>query len=122
MLSKPSLESSPGSSAAASIGRSSRSRTAFAYSARFRRCSAGAPGFGAAARRDRDASSSRGREASSVARSGRGAPAGGIMPVRSLRIDLLPHLRLAAGGVPTSSAVEREAAGARARALWQVTQ
>ena len=46
MLSKPSLESSPGSSAAASTGRSSRSRTALAYSVRLRRWSAGAPGSG----------------------------------------------------------------------------
>ena len=44
MLSKPAAESSGGSSALTSTSSASRSRMALAYSARFRRCSAGAPG------------------------------------------------------------------------------
>ena len=50
MLSNPSLESSPGSSACRhrSADRAGREWRC-AYSARFRRCSAGAPGFGCAA-------------------------------------------------------------------------
>ncbi len=47
MLSKPATESSPGSNAATSTGSSMRSRTAFAYSVRFKRRKPGAPGFGA---------------------------------------------------------------------------
>ncbi len=45
MLSKPNAESSGGSNARTSTSRSRRSRIAFAYSARFKRRSAGAPGF-----------------------------------------------------------------------------
>ena len=120
MLSKPSLESSPGSSAAASIGRSSRSRTALPYSARFRRCSAGAPGFGAAAAARSIASSIVAAKRSSVARSGRGAPLGGIMPVRTLRTTF-SQVCGSRPGVRDVEHVERETAGLQ-RWLWQVAQ
>jgi hypothetical protein len=85
MLSKPSLESSPGNSVPGSIGRSRRSRMAFAYSARFRRCSPVAPGLGAASAARSMVSAAAVATPSSAARSGRGAPLGGIMPVRTLR-------------------------------------
>src|SRR6185436_12174643 len=48
MLSKPSAESSGGSSAAASTSSASRSRIAFAYSARLSRWIAGRPALGCA--------------------------------------------------------------------------
>ena len=50
MLSKPLAESSGGSSVATSISRSSRSRTTFAYSVRFRRWSTTDPGLTRAGR------------------------------------------------------------------------
>jgi hypothetical protein len=49
MLSKPEVESSDGRYFAASIGRSSRSRTTLAYSVRFKRCRPGAGVKGTAA-------------------------------------------------------------------------
>ena len=54
-LSKPSRASSAAASSAGSISRASRSCTAFAYSLRFRRCSARCPGSGCAAARGRAA-------------------------------------------------------------------
>ena len=67
MLSKPSLESSAGSSVEASISSASRSRMALAYSVRFRRCSPVVPGLGlAAAARSSAVSSLVRRNASSV--------------------------------------------------------
>ena len=120
MLSKFSLESSPGSSVVASTGRSSRSRTAFAYSARLRRCRTGAPGLGLAAAARSSASSSCEVTRSSVARSGRGAPLGGIMPVRSFRTTF-SH---ACGSRPTCSTSSWSSTSPPAfiRSLWQVAQ
>ena len=116
MLSKPSLESSPGSSAAASIGRSSRSRTALAYSVRFSRCSTGAPGFGAAAAARSIVASTAAANPSSVARSGRGALAGGIMPVRTFRTTF-SHVCALAPGLRDVEPIERQAAGPHPRVV-----
>ena len=65
----------------------SRSLTARAYSARFRRWNGREPGIGIdARRRDRCASRAPRPARRAVGRSGRRAPGGGIMPARSLRI------------------------------------
>ena len=110
MLSKPPLESSPGNSVVASTVTSSRSRTAFAYSARFKRCSAGAPGFGAArAAASSDCSSQR-TNASTLASAGRGSPGGGIKCPRSLRIAV-SQTSASACRLGRLSAIEREVAG-----------
>ena len=120
MLSKPSLESSPGRRAAASTGSASRSRTALAYSVRFSRCSAGAPGLGAAAAARSIVASTVAASPSSVARSGRGALAGGIMPVRTLRTTF-SHT---CGSCPACATVSPSSARPPvfSRVLWQVTQ
>ena len=78
MLSKPDVESSDGRYFAASMSRSSRSRTTLAYSVRFSRCSPGGGVNGFAVR-----SSSFSNEAIIVlksAGSGRFMPTGGICP------------------------------------------
>ena len=65
-----------GRSAVTSTSRPSRSRMALAYSARFRRWSAGRPGSGRAAAAASTVSSREAASASSTARSGRRAPCG----------------------------------------------
>ena len=86
MLSKPKPESSAGSSVRVSTSSARRSRTALAYSARFRRWTAGRrPGFGSAAAAASIAVSRRAATPSYCASLGRGRPAGGIARVRSLR-------------------------------------
>jgi hypothetical protein len=88
MLSKPWLMSSVGSSGATSTSTASRSRTEFAYSVRFNRCSAGLPGLGWSAAAWSIPFSRDVRKTFVAAALGRGRPAGGIMPARSLRITL----------------------------------
>ena len=110
MLSKPALESSPGRSVAASTGMSSRSRTAFAYSARFKRCSAGAPGLGAARAA---ASSEVSSQPTSASTRGLLGPrlAGRRHQVPAQLADRrLPHLGICCD-VGTIDAIEREVAG-----------
>ena len=86
MLSNPLLSSSAGSSPAASTSSARRSRIAFAYSVRFRRCMRVRPGRGfISAARSSDVSRNVAR-APSVAASGRAAPTGGIMPARTFRM------------------------------------
>ena len=85
MLSKPYAASSGGRSEVTSTSRSSRSRIAFAYSARFRRCRIGAPGLGCAAASASSAASSADCTARYVASSGRREPCGGIVRASSLR-------------------------------------
>ena len=126
MLSKPLLTLSAGSSNEKSISfgsasSASRSRTAFWYSVRLKRCSSGSvPGFGFAAA-ERSSSLSRNVATESyVALSGRGAPGGGIVAERSLRMTFsqtsgLALTRLVSAGSITSPAVF-------SRALWHVTQ
>jgi hypothetical protein len=120
MLSNPSAESSPGSIEAASIGRSSRSRMAFSYSVRLRRGSTRVPGSGAAAACRSSTDSMWPARRSKVARSGRGAPAGGIMPVRSLR-TAFSH---STGFAPARSTLRlaSDIPPAFSRSLWQVAQ
>jgi hypothetical protein len=119
-LSKPSLESSPGSSTVASIGRSSRSRTALPYSVRLRRWRDGAPGLGAANAARSIVFSTVAANASSVVRSGRGAPLGGIMPVRTLRTTFSQVC--ASLYAPVTARASSARPPARVRPLWQVSQ
>ena len=84
---------------------------------RFSRCSAGAPGIERRAAAAIERCLERGRERLREPRSaGFGAPSGGIMPVRSLRTTFSHVL-----GMPVDvrgiERIEREAAGACARAL-----
>ena len=85
-LSKPYAESSGGSSVEGSTSSASRSRIAFAYSARFRRCRTGRPGLGlAVAARSSDVVSHE-TSATRVPASGCGALCGGIIPTRTFLI------------------------------------
>ena len=106
LLSNPYAALSPGSSAAESISSASRSRIALRYSMRLRRCSVGRPGLGcSAAARSRPASSDA-ATLSATGLSGRGRPAGGIAPVRSLRTTFsqASACSLTCAGSSTSSA------------------
>ena len=75
----------------------------------------------AAAAARSSASSTAAANRSSVARSGRGAPAGGIMPVRSLRTTF-SQVCGSRPGCSTSSLIEQRDLLYASRALWQVTQ
>ena len=116
MLSKPYAESSGGRSEVTSTLRSSRSRTAFAYSARFRRCRIGAPGFGCAAASASSAASSAACTAWYVASSGRRTPCGGIERACSLRTTFSQSSGFEPGprGV---DALERQTAGLQTLAV-----
>ena len=119
MLSNPSLEPSAGSSGVTSTSRSSKSRMAFVYSVRFRRCSAGvsrlALGSATASRRPSiDAAN-----ASSRSREGRGDPLGGIIPVFTLRTAFSQRSRSAAIFVRSGSSTSPPLF---TRSLWQVMQ
>ena len=136
MLSKPKLESSAGRKSSASSSTASRSRTALRYSVRFRRWNvADRPGSRVAAQLASSSPSSQSRKPSRAAASGRGRPAGGITPPRSLRTTR-SH---SAAWPPTSarSRVSRVSPTARScptsgdagrpspftvPSLWQVTQ
>ena len=115
MLSNPAEESSGGSSALTSTSSASRSRMAFAYSARFRRCSAGAPGIEPPRRRAIERGFERRGNVSRAAAGGFGAFSGGIMPVRSLRTTF--SQTSAWPSTAWAQRVERQAAGLRARVV-----
>ena len=83
MLSKPWSDSSAGSNDSASMSSPSKSRTALLYSNRFRRCSEGLPAFGCATASESSSLSKCAKNASKVALSGRGIPAGGMAPLRT---------------------------------------
>ena len=90
---------------------------ALAYSVRFSRCSAGAPGLGPRPRgaiERRPPRRRRSRRAS--ARSGRGAPLGGIMPVRTLRTTF-SHVCGSRPACATSSLSSEQAAGLHPRVV-----
>ncbi len=84
MLSKPSAMSSAGNSSVASISTARRSRTAFAYSLRLRRCRTTWSGRCGLPARSSDSSSQATRESIDAA-SGCLAPGGGMTRPRSLR-------------------------------------
>ena len=93
---------------------------ALTYSKRFIRREATRPGFGSAAAARSSADSSAAVKVSAAARSGRGRPAGGIWPARSLRttfssVSACAPTRARSTWSSSSSAVRR-------RSLWQVTQ
>jgi len=85
ILSKPYAESSGGSSDAESISRSRRSRMALAYSVRFSLWSGARPGFGLTAAARSSSVVNQEVRPSEAARSGRGAPGGGITPAFTFR-------------------------------------
>ena len=123
MFSNPSSSSSGGSSASGSTSSPNRSRTALLYSTRLRRCTVVRPGFGSAAAARSNSSSSQPATVSYVTASGRGRPAGGIMPLRSFATTF-SH---ASACAPTSSASSRsrEIGTVPARSplsLWQARQ
>ncbi len=96
MLSKPRAESSGGRSVVASISRSSRSRTALAYSVRLRRCRTTEPGLACAAALRSISASSQSR---SPSYSGKGRPADsrrGHQAGAQFAHDLFPHLGVVA--------------------------
>ncbi len=78
MLSKPSLSSSFGNSAATSTLSPNRSFTAFAYSVRLSLCSATRPGFGACSAAASSVVSNQCTSESRIAGDGRAEPGGGI--------------------------------------------
>ena len=106
------------------MSNASRSRTAFWYSVRLRRCSGSVrPGLGCAAATRSISVSSQAANPSLAAASGRGLPAGGIEPVRSFLITFSQTSALP--GTSARSAV-RSAIGtvprAASRSLWHVRQ
>ena len=89
MLSKPKLASSAGRKSSASISTASRSRMALVYSVRFSRWKVAVrPGSRVSAQALSSSPSSQVRNASSSSAGGRGRPAGGMTPPRSLRTTL----------------------------------
>ena len=101
--------------------RSSRSRMAFWYSVRFRRWNAAVlPGLTRAAAARSSSVSSDAIRPSSTGRSGRGAPAGGIVPACSFRTTFSHAAPSAA--TRCVSTVSSSNPPAFDRALWQVTQ
>ncbi len=111
---------SGGRYAATSTSRLSRSRTALLYSARFRRWNGRDPGLGFAAASLSIRDSNDDTIAVITAASGRRAPAGGIMPARSLRM-----IFSVSAGSCTSFAASKPASDrspALPRSLWQVAQ
>ena len=109
-----------GSSSAALTSRSSRSRMALTYSKRFIRREATRPGFGSAAAARSSADVSAAVNVSTASRSGRGRPAGGICPARSLRTTFSS----VSAWAPTRSRSTRSSSrsAVRRRSLWQVMQ
>ena len=120
MLSKLALLVSSGRKVATSMSRPSRSRTAAAYSARLRRWKVLRPGSGSAAAMRSMVFSSSVTIASRSSGSGRGMPAGGIMPARSLRIIFsIVGRRSAASAMSKPSSTRSRV---RRRSLWQRVQ
>ena len=123
MFSKPSSSSSGGSSASGSTSSPSRSRTALLYSTRLRRCTVVRPGFGSAAAARSSSSSSQPATVSYVAASGRGRPAGGIMPLRSLATTFSQDAAWAGTSAASSASSEIGTRPARCSlSVWQVRQ
>ena len=120
MLSNPAAESSGGNSALTSTSSESRSRTTLAYSVRFRRWSAGAPGSGCLTATRSSADSIEVVNVARAATLGFGAPSGGIMPVRSLRTTF-SHTS-ACPSTFTGSRPSSARPPLLTRALWQLTQ
>ena len=119
-LSKPWLMVSGGSSAETSTSTSSRSFTARAYSARLSRWKGRQPGFGLTAANSSSRASRACTRPSSAPSGGRFAPAGGIIPARSLRTIF----SAVAGDSWASIALKpaSDSPPALARSLWQVAQ
>ena len=92
----------------------SRSRIAFAYSARFRRCGDGRPGLGCVAAARSSVVSRNEISAACVAASGRGIPAGGIAPACSFRITF-SHIAPSVGDTGEVRRVEDDAGRRRGR-------
>ena len=120
MLSRPWSDSSGGSSVSGSISSASRSRMALPYSNRFRRWSAGRPGFGCAAASPSSSVSSQATNASIACSSGRLRPGGGIAPLRSLRTTF-SQVAPSAPMCPTSAWSSSRPAVC-SLSLWQATQ
>src|SRR5690606_9731966 len=97
-----------------------RSRTALPYSARFKRARPSLPGFGLRAYSSSSAAPSACVIWSSAARGGRGLSAGGIMPVRTLRMTIS---QVSASLASESWASRSKATPpAKSVALWQSAQ
>ena len=94
----------------------SRSRTAAVYSARFKRCTATRPGLGLARAAASSAVSNSVVTFAYVALSGRGRPAGGISPVRSLRATF-SHKSACSTDVVDVSGVELQTGGFQFRVM-----
>jgi hypothetical protein len=116
MLSKPWMESSGGRRDETSMSSASRSRTAFAYSTRFSRCTSGRPGLRGGARPIERRFGAM-PPSNDVARSGRRAPSGGIAPLRTFRTTF-SHIAVGRGIVRAGSSSARPPVFARW--LWQV--
>src|SRR6202020_2188968 len=98
----------------------SRSRIALAYSARFKRWSAGRPGLGWSAAALSIEPSSHDRNSSTAAFSGLGIPKGGMAPVRSF---LTPFSQVSAlSGTFDRSILSSVNPAIFVFELWQVTQ
>ena len=140
-LSKPLVTLSAGSSVETSnsfgrLSSASRSRTAFWYSVRLSRCSAGRrPGLGASVAARSSSVSNQPMTSSYVASSGRGRPTGGIVRASSLRMTRSHASGSPATWLGSSASSARPAMrncetcidGAvprpfTMRSLWQVTQ
>ena len=124
MLSKPKSPPSLGSRSVTSIVTPSRSRTAFAYSVRFRRWRTNLPGlfFFAAARVEAGDERRRGTS-SAPRRPGVGEPCGGIAPTPSF-LTTRSHVAASAPGSAklALSSASGAPAGSGLRVLWQPTQ
>ena len=110
MLSNPEACPSGGNRFATGTLMCRMSRIALAYSVRLSRRMTVRPAKGDSFADASSSSTSPLRNASSVAASGRGAPAGGISPAPSLRMTRSPHVRLSRG-VVRIDAVESQVAG-----------
>ena len=118
MLSNPWVESSDGRNFVASTSSASRSRIAFAYSVRLRRCRPGGGRCGVAWRSS--SLSSQPIRLSRVAGSGRGIPDGGIIPARSFRTTFSPTCAWSPRCARSSLSSSKFAV--LSFSLWQVTQ
>ena len=96
------------------------SRTALAYSARFRRWTAGRPGSGFCSPVRSSSVSSQAMNSWVVAAVGRGRPAGGIAFARSRRITCSQVAAFVS--TRATSSVSRASPAVSVRRLWQATQ
>ena len=120
MLSKLALIVSWGRYLEASSGRSSRSRIAAVYSARFRRWKERRPGFGFAAALSSSWVSSDAATSVSVSSGGRRAPGGGIIPSRSFETIFSASTGFA--GASPASKPASDMLPVFIRSLWQTMQ